>query len=83
MSKSDIEGYRRARNNSQLLFETVPQVLLQLRILQWSYNHPSDKIVHLQIETQLIASIASGVLHALIKSLQIYNDASAAGMDSL
>ena len=37
MNKNDVEGFRRARNISQLLFETVPQICLQLRILYWRH----------------------------------------------
>lgn len=79
MSKNDIEGFRRARNISQLLFETVPQVFLQTRILLWIYNHPDDKISKYVNASQLLVSIGSGIVHAMMESFQIYNEARAAG----
>ena len=80
MRKNDIEGMRRARNISQLLFETIPQVALQIRIIFWIWNHPANQLAKLDIEHQLLASIASGVVHALMETFQIYNEAKAANM---
>ena len=83
MRKNDIEGFRRARNISQLLFETIPQLVLQTRMLFWIWNNPDNRLAKLQIETQLMTSIASGVVHALMESFQICHEAKAARLGVL
>ena len=83
MRKNDIEGFRRARNISQLLYETIPQVALQTRMIFWIWNNPENRLAKLDIKNQLIASIASGVVHALMELFQIYHEAAAADLGVL
>ena len=44
MKTNDVEGFRRARSINQLFYETIPQFLLQLRILIWIRNHQEDSL---------------------------------------
>ena len=42
MQKSEIAGFRRLRTISQLIFETIPQLFLQIRIYIYFANHPDE-----------------------------------------
>jgi predicted nucleotidyltransferase len=39
MSDMDIKGFRRLRTISQLSFESLPQIILQCRILLYGFMH--------------------------------------------
>jgi hypothetical protein len=42
MTKSEVSGFRRLRTISQMIFETIPQIFLQLRIFYYFYNMEED-----------------------------------------
>ena len=49
----------------------------------WIWNNPENTIAKLNIENQLLTSIASGVVHALMEFFQIYNESKAADIGLL
>ena len=49
----------------------------------WIWKNPENTVAKLDIESQLIASVASGMIHALMESFQIYHEAKAAGLGLL
>lgn len=40
MDTMDVKGYRRLRTISQLFFESMPQVILQIIFLKYAESHP-------------------------------------------
>ena len=50
-----------------MLFETVPQIFLQLRILNWKQNYENDESSKFIDYSQLMGSIFSSVVHALME----------------
>eukprot|EP01083_Nonionella_stella_P170821 582191_1 len=78
MTKMEVIGYRRLRTLSQLLFETFPQILLQVRILiairyegQDEFNITTD---------ELWLSIIIAFVHVFLEVAIIYLDARASKM---
>eukprot|EP01084_Bolivina_argentea_P061349 112113_1 len=71
MNKTQIVGYRRLRTLSQLFFETMPQILLQLRILLDDNNR-----FKIDVNT-LLWSIGLAVAHLFLEGGIIYLDKSA------
>eukprot|EP01084_Bolivina_argentea_P309595 535552_1 len=65
MNKTEIVGYRRLRTLSQLLFETVPQILLQFRILV--AIKLNDDIDYYIDENTIAWSIGFATLHFLLE----------------
>eukprot|EP01084_Bolivina_argentea_P229506 387328_1 len=73
MNKTEIVGYRRLRTLSQLFFETMPQIILQIRML-WSTG----------LDEQVLAwSIGLAMCHLLLEAGIIYLDSSAYGISFL
>eukprot|EP01083_Nonionella_stella_P089131 248668_1 len=74
MNKSELTGYRRLRTLSQLLFETIPQIGLQLRILyviKWSDDIDTYNAFKIDVKT-LAWSIGFAAGHLLLESGIIY-----------
>ena len=46
MNREEITGFRRLRTISQLMFETIPQIFLQLRILAYISKANTDSITN-------------------------------------
>eukprot|EP01083_Nonionella_stella_P295544 1004441_1 len=70
MNRMQVIGYRRLRTLSQLLFETVPQCLLQLHMLRVSNLDGLDT-------SSLMMSILFALLHMLFEGIIIYSDSKA------
>eukprot|EP01083_Nonionella_stella_P043236 116652_1 len=70
MNRMQIIGYRRLRTLSQLLFETIPQLLLQIHMLRVSNLDGLDA-------ESLIVSILFALLHMLFEGIIIYSDSKA------
>eukprot|EP01084_Bolivina_argentea_P157332 274182_1 len=75
MNKMEIISFRRLRSLSQLLFETLPQILLQSRIL---YSYESGKNTNIKIDSKEISiSIYVAIIHMVLEICIIYLDAKA------
>eukprot|EP01083_Nonionella_stella_P193903 715584_1 len=77
MNRSEIVGYRRLRTLSQLFFETIPEIVLQLRILwviKWSGSNENTFEIDV---TTLIWSLGLAFAHLFLESGIIYLDKSA------
>jgi hypothetical protein len=70
----DVAGFRRLRTVSQLTFETLPQILLQIRIYSVVKNRQDVNSLGDISVSAIILSICLGVLHLLIESLLIYQE---------
>eukprot|EP01083_Nonionella_stella_P242634 846184_1 len=70
MNRMQVIGYRRLRTLSQLLFETIPQLLLQLHMLRVSNLDGLDS-------TSLMMSILFALLHMMFEGMIIYSDSKA------
>ena len=83
MNRTEIMGYRRLRTLSQLFFETMPQILLQLRIL-WVIRWEGDENNEFEIdENTLFASIGLAFAHLILEGGIIFLDKSAFRMSFL
>jgi hypothetical protein len=72
MQKMDIVGFRRLRTSSQLTFESLPQIILQLYILNYLRNNEAER-VELDVSLEAIMfSISLAVLHTGIELVFIY-----------
>ena len=87
MTRMELIGYRRLRTLSQILFESLPQMVLQLRIIS-VINH-SDSSVSGSFEfnsfngvstNSLFVSVLFACLHILFEGLMIYLDSQACSM---
>lgn len=70
MQKSEIAGFRRLRTISQLIFETFPQLVLQVRIYFFFENNP-DEMGAVKLST-LLLSILFAVFHGALEMLILY-----------
>ena len=77
MTRMEIIGYRRMRTISQMLFETLPQIFLQLRIIDSINNNNDDINVSYNA---LYYSIGFAILHILMEGMILYLDSSACYM---
>jgi hypothetical protein len=68
----DIQGVRRLRMTSQLIFESVPQLLLQFYIYMAGYAKDLEIT-----ETSLIVSFVAALLHIVCESALIWMEARA------
>eukprot|EP01084_Bolivina_argentea_P211928 360368_1 len=83
MNRTEIVGYRRLRTLSQLFFETMPQIVLQLRIL-WVIEWSGDKNNTFQIDLKTLGwSIGLAFAHLILEGGIIYLDKSAFKMSFL
>lgn len=73
MNHIDIVGFRRMRTISQLIYESIPQIVLQTRILSYVRAHPEEKSIDISVQT-IEASILTGVLHFMIEILFIWKE---------
>ena len=68
MSIQDLAGFRRLRTISQLTFETMLQIILQLRILLYTQNTNSDSTAELEIDKgTVMLSLALAIAHLIIE----------------
>eukprot|EP01083_Nonionella_stella_P234496 825442_1 len=79
MNRTEIVGYRRLRTLSQLFFETIPQIVLQVRILwvlnQWSEKEDVDSDLFKIVDLKSLAwSIGLAAFHLLLEGGIIYLD---------
>jgi len=74
LTTMDIEGYRRLRTTTQLLFESFPQIVLQLHILLQS----SEREFQVSDE-ELVVSLAFALFHLLATCYIVWLEAKSAG----
>lgn len=72
MTDMDIKGFRRLRTISQLSFESLPQTILQLRILIYALNGSNELGVSLEV---IISSLGCALLHAIFELIFVYLEA--------
>jgi hypothetical protein len=68
MQKSEVAGFRRLRTISQMLFETIPQICLQLRMYYYFSVEPEMGV---SLDA-LFISIACAVVHGSLEVLVLY-----------
>eukprot|EP01084_Bolivina_argentea_P204146 348583_1 len=76
MNRTEIIAYRRLRTLSQLFFETMPQIVLQLRILwviKWSGHGDNENAFDIDVQT-LTWSIGLAIVHLILESGIVYFD---------
>ena len=73
MNRTEVIGYRRLRTLSQLCWETIPQILLQCRILYALEVEATSNQFQIDIGT-LIWSIALGVAHLVLEGGVVWLD---------
>ena len=77
MQKMDVEGFRRLRTSSQFSFETIPQIILQIRILLNLWGNQTE-LESLGISiTAISVSITFAVMHACLEAQFINLEAKA------
>eukprot|EP01084_Bolivina_argentea_P040443 74752_1 len=74
MNRTEIIGYRRLRTLSQLFFETMPQILLQGRILYVVELKNDNNQFQINVTT-LVWSLALAVAHLILEGGVVYFDA--------
>jgi len=73
MTDIDIKGFRRLRTISQLSFESLPQIILQCRILFYAVAVGKNE---LDVSTAAIASsLACAIIHAFFEMIFVYLEA--------
>eukprot|EP01083_Nonionella_stella_P117950 351941_1 len=81
MNRTQIIGYRRLRTLSQLFFESIPQICLQLRILWVIRMEKKDDDVDYGVdERNIMWSIMFAILHGLLEASILYLDSRALKM---
>ena len=73
MNRTEVIGYRRLRTLSQLCWETIPQIVLQCRILYVLEVKATSNEFEIDIGT-LIWSIALGVAHLVLEGGVVWLD---------
>ena len=74
LTTMDIEGYRRLRTTTQLLFESFPQIVLQLHILLQSSGREFNVS-----DEELVVSLAFALFHLLATCYIVWLEAKSAG----
>eukprot|EP01084_Bolivina_argentea_P094316 169555_1 len=78
LDRMQVVGYRRLRTLSQLCFESIPQILLQVRILMVAGTNENQE---LNIDTfAVILSVAFSLCHLFLEFVVLYLDSSASRM---
>jgi hypothetical protein len=78
MSKMDIKGFRRLRTISQLSFESMPQILIQGRILYYSIYKDTESTKYLDVDIRMIiGSLTCAFLHGIIEFIFLGMEAKA------
>ena len=72
MSDMDIKGFRRLRTISQLSFESLPQIILQVRILIFALNGENKLGVDL---SAIVGSLCCAILHAFFEMIFVHLEA--------
>jgi len=71
MTDMDIAGFRRLRTISQLSFESLPQIILQTRILMYMKEHPNDSFHESVSLDAIVASLIAAALHFVIEFVYV------------
>ena len=74
MTKSEVSGFRRLRTISQMIFETIPQIFLQLRIFYYFYNQDEDTEDSISLQT-IFWSIVFAAVHGILEILILFIEA--------
>lgn len=74
MSDMDIKGFRRLRTISQLSFESLPQIILQIRILLYTTVGQSEDDLGVDMEA-ILFSLACAVIHAIFEVIFLHLEA--------
>ena len=76
VSRMELLGYRRLRTLSQLLFETFPSIILQIRMLVVLGGNANDGKLKVSYQS-LYYSIGFAVLHTIMEGMILYLDSKA------
>ena len=76
MNHMDVLGFHRLRTITQLSFESVPQIILQTRILFWMRANPGESFIDVSFY-EIAASIFFAALHFLGEIVVIKEEARA------
>lgn len=74
MTDMDIKGFRRLRTISQLSFESLPQIILQIRILIFALNHDGEDELGVGMAA-ILASLGCALVHAFFEMIFVYLEA--------
>ena len=77
MSQMDIKGFRRLRTISQLSFESMPQILIQGRILYYNVVKPESTDALAIDMNVIIGSLGCAFFHAIIEFIFVSLEARA------
>ena len=76
--KIHMEGFRRMRTSSQIIYETFPQIILQIYIYV-KLSQENEELTELGISiSAIVVSISLALAHALLESLVILLEAKSA-----
>lgn len=83
MKRLDVNGFRRLRTISQLVFESVPQIILQSYILWYSLQpevinslEPGEKLLGID-QSVIYTSVVFALFHLLMEAALLYAEAKA------
>ena len=76
MSRMELVGYRRLRTLAQLLFETFPSIVLQIRIIAVLSNYSNDDGLDVSLSS-IYLSIGFAVIHTFMEGTILYLDSKA------
>ena len=85
MQKMDVEGFRRMRTICQLTFESLIQLILQVRMLIYFKRlHDEQSVEQMGVSIEsLIISIALSLLHTALECIFMYMESKASLMSFL
>lgn len=87
MGPNEIEGFRRLRTISQLIFEGIPQIFLLIRVYIYFYNEINEHPAYFEAQGislyGIFFSLMCAVLHFILEGIQIKLDAKACKTDVL
>ena len=74
LSKINIIGFRRLKTSSQLTFESMPQILMQIYIMS-RLASDQDELSKLGLSYKaFLISIGSGILHGILEAIQVHSE---------
>lgn len=75
MDTMEVEGFRRLRTISQLTFESLPQIILQIRVINYYKSVYPEKLIDLEKSginiNGIIASLMTALLHTIIEMVYL------------
>ena len=74
MSNMDVKGYRKLRTLSQLTFESIPQLLMQITFVIFYREEAAEKGVNMK---EIMLSLAFAGMHFISEVLLLYIESKA------